>query len=359
MTIDNIKADGFRNLRGVDIALDSAKNVLCGDNGAGKTSLLEAVWVMTGVKSFRGAREKELLGFGTDKLSVNVNFTDAERTQTLSYCNNLTASDITANGVKLQRLSKLFGRLSAVIFTPDDLNIAGGEPSNRRQFLNLAIAQIRPSYAAVLSRYNKILQQRNAHLKQSFNSSDTEIFEMWDLQLSKIGAHISLYRDVYIKMLSRAASDIYADLSSGREKLEVGFHSSVYKDITDFDFDTYYNKLKSRRQDDLRAGTTLSGIHRDDIVLTLDGKPVREYASQGQLRSAALSLKLAQAKILAVEKNDPPVVLLDDVLSELDFGRREYILSHLSGFQVLITACDKIESLRGKKFTVEGGRIVE
>jgi DNA replication and repair protein RecF len=255
------------------------------------------------------------------------------------------------------RITTLFGRLKAVVFTPEDLFLASGEPLLRRTFCNLSVSQIRPAYAGVLNRYNRVLAQRNAYLKEPVNT-DTEI---WDSQLAKLGAHISVYRDVYIKMLDKAAGEIYREISGGKERLEVRFHSVAYKnEESEFTAEKYYERLVSHAEDDRRAGTTLVGVHRDDMILTLDNKPVREFASQGQQRSVALSLKLAAAKILAVEDRDPPVVLLDDVMSELDAKRRQCLLENLDGFQTFITSCEEIPVPEGgRKFYVKNGDIEE
>ncbi|MDR0903824.1 MAG: DNA replication and repair protein RecF [Ruminococcus sp.] len=359
MIIERIDVDGFRNIRDSLIFPDPGLNILYGDNGAGKTNLLEALWIMTGVKSFRGAREQELFGYDRTAMTICINFMDKDRRQVITALyDKKKLHSITANGVAITpRLSQFFGMVKAVIFTPEDLSLVNGEPILRRSFCNLSVSQIRPAYAGVITRYNRVLAQRNACLKDPTCNIDTEI---WDAQLSKLGAHISLYRDVYIKMLDRAAGQIYNEISSGKEKLSVRFYSSVYKKIieaAEFTPEYYYERLCEHADDERRIGTTLVGIHRDDIFLTLDNKPVREFASQGQQRSVALALKLAAAKILEVETNEPPIVLLDDVLSELDASRRRYILDNLSGYQTIITACEKIEG--GKLFLVKNGEIDE
>ncbi|MDR0974547.1 MAG: DNA replication and repair protein RecF [Ruminococcus sp.] len=351
MIITKLKAEGFRNLKNIDLSFSPGLNILYGDNGEGKTNLLELIWIMTGVKSFRGAKEREMYSFGGDRFEAEVEFEDKLRSQVLTASAFLKRPpDIKINGVPVRRFSKLFDSLRAVIFTPDDLKLASGEPSCRRAFTDLSIAQIRPAYGAVLARYNRILSQRNAALKDS-RPVDTE---MWDIQLSKIGSHLSLYRDVYIKMLQKAAGRIYSEISSDRETLEIRYRSNVYKDESNFTADYYLSRLASHASDDRRAGTTLVGIHRDDLLFTLDGKPVREYASQGQQRSVSLAVKLAAAKILTVEHEDPPIVLLDDVLSELDGKRRKYISENLSGFQTIITSCEEITA-KGQKFHVKDG----
>jgi DNA replication and repair protein RecF len=356
MIIKSIKADGFKNLRNIDIALSPGLNAFVGENAQGKTNLLELLWLMTGVRSFRGTSDKDFFGFDREKISVSLCYRDFERDCLLSF--EARKADkkrsITVNGVPVPRLSKLFGNLSAVIFTPFDLSLVSSEPALRRAFLDLSISQIKPQYAAVLSRYNKILTQRNAYLRECKNDGKTIDTEMWDEQLFKTGTHIANYRRVFTQVLDRYAKKVYADISGGREELGVSYLSSVFKD-GEYSHEKYRERLLSHAEAERKLGTTLVGIHRDDLLLTTDNLPLREYASQGQRRSAALALKISQAKIVAVETGDAPVILLDDVLSELDSRRKKFLLSDLDGFQTLITSCDDLSG--GNRFFVKGGVI--
>jgi DNA replication and repair protein RecF len=351
MTITKISADGFKNLKAVDITLSSGLNLFVGENAQGKTNLLELLWIMTGVKSFRGNSDKNFLGFDAEKISVKISYRDFERDCILTYDSKRSEKLITLNGVQVPRLSKLFGNLRAVIFTPDDLSLVSSEPALRRAFLDLSISQIKPQYAAVLHRYNKILAQRNAYLKSGDTDIDTE---MWDEQLIKTGTHIATYRKVYIEILNRYAKKIYGEISGEREEFNCSYRSSVF-DSREYTHEYYLSRLHSHTEAELRLGTTLVGIHRDDLNLSLNGLSVRDFASQGQRRSAALALKLAQAKILAAETGDSPVILLDDVLSELDSRRKSFLLRDLEGFQTLVTSCDK--NIAGKTFSVKDGYI--
>jgi DNA replication and repair protein RecF len=351
MNITNISADGFKNLKSVDISLSQGLNLFVGENAQGKTNLLELLWIMTGVRSFRGNSDKNFLGFDCDCLKARIDYRDFERDCILTYDSKRSEKLITVNGVPVPRLSKLFGNLRAVIFTPDDLSLVSSEPSLRRAFLDLSISQIKPQYAAVLHRYNKILAQRNAALKLQ-NCTD-----IWDEQLIKTGTHIATYRKVYIEILNRYAKKIYGEISGERETLNTIYSSSVFKNNDEYTHEHYRERLHSHIEAELRLGTTLVGIHRDDLTLTLDGLPVRDFASQGQRRSAALALKLSQAKIIAAETAESPIILLDDVLSELDSRRKSFLLRDLEGFQTLITSCDK--AVAGKTFTVKDGHIYE
>jgi DNA replication and repair protein RecF len=357
MIIENFAVSGFRNLTDIDIRPDKGLNILFGANAQGKTNLLEALWMLTGVRSFRGAREKEQFGFDTDIMEAVLTFRDSERVQEISVKQNGAYSKklITLNGVQIPRLSKLFGKLCAVVFTPQDLKLSYGEPRDRRQFLDLSIAQIKVSYASALSRYNRALAQRNSALKTGGD------FTLWDEALVKTGAFITVYRNVYIKLLNRVAGGIYSALTGGKEKLCLEYSSVYGESIPDSvekaDTEFYLKMLTSHYNDDMRLKTTCTGVHRDDMVILINNRPVRDYGSQGQMRSASLTLKLAQAKILATERNEPPVVLLDDVLSELDESRRSYILKNLTGFQTFLTGCELSKS--GKSFLVKGGSVCE
>jgi DNA replication and repair protein RecF len=358
MIITKLSADGFKNLKNVDITLSHGLNLFVGENAQGKTNLLELLWIMTGVRSFRGNSDKNFFGFDSEKISVRVDYRDFERDSVLSFeaAKGLRLCDkqrlITVNGVPVPRLSKLFGNLTAVIFTPDDLSLVSSEPSLRRAFLDLSISQIKPQYAAVLHRYNKILAQRNAYLKSGADNIDTE---MWDEQLIKTGTHISVYRKTFAAILCRYAKKIYSEISGERENLNIEYSSNVFKNNTEYTHEHYRERLQSHIEAERRLGTTLVGIHRDDLTLTLDGLPVRDFASQGQRRSAALALKLSQAKIIAAETGDSPIILLDDVLSELDSRRKSFLLRDLEGFQTLITSCER--AVAGKTFTVKDGHI--
>jgi DNA replication and repair protein RecF len=361
MIITNLQADGFKNLKAVDISLSPGLNIFVGEIAQGKTNLLELIWLLTGVRSFRNSADKNLFNFdGDGVISAKLSYRDFERECFLSL--DAKKGDkkraVTINGVPVARLSKLFGNLRAVIFTPDDLALTVYEPALRRAFLDLSISQIKPQYAAVLSRYNRILAQRNAFLKQGNYSDFCGDTEMWDEQLIRTGTHISTYRRVYTKILARTAAKIYADISGGREIFGALYRSNDFKDLSaddEYTSEHYKARLSSHTADERRLGTTLVGIHRDDLALTLDGLPLRDFASQGQRRSAALALKLAQAKILALETADSPVVLLDDVLSELDSHRQSFLLRDLDGFQTIITSCNELSG--GKTFKVTGGTI--
>lgn len=372
MFITHIKADGFKNLKQVDIETDKKLNILCGKNAQGKTNLIEALWLCSGVRSFRNTKDKRMIGIDCDMMSIDVSFQDSVRQQDIHYAcmkSNLKEKNVTLNGVKLKAPSKLFGSLNCVVFTPEDLELSKGSPDNRRRFLDLSVAQIKNSYSPLIDKYEAIIDQRNTLLKNiAYGRSDRAELDIWDIQLAKLGAYISVLRYNYTKKLNIFASRLYNEISNGAERLDLFYSSTVYSDLdgrTDYNgelYEEYYRVLQDNLEDDIRMGFTQRGIHRDDLGGKINGLFVRDFASQGQHRSIALVMKLAQAYILAEEIDDSPCILLDDVLSELDPSRQSFVVSKIHDMQVFITCCDRnfpFELNSGKLFIVENGRIRE
>ncbi|MDR0946405.1 MAG: DNA replication and repair protein RecF [Ruminococcus sp.] len=344
MYIKNLKINGFRNLRDIEINFGENTNFITGENGQGKTNILEALWLLTGVKSFRRAKESAFF-CNTENLPIEITalFENSQRTQEILLKNDGKKRETTLNGVAIESQSKLFGNLLCVVFSPSDIEIATGSPDLRRGFLDIAISQIKPSYVQGLIRYNHILKQRNACLK-SDSIIDTEI---WDNQLDAVGASIALYRKTYINALNKTAAEIYAALTGKKETFEAVYQSGVSRKFAELAGDTgsaraiFYYYLKKNSDRDRQYGFTSTGIHRDDLKFLINGKEANLYASQGQNRSAALALKLSQAQLLYEETNEKAVVLLDDVFSELDETRRNFLKESLPGYQKIITGTDK------------------
>ena len=340
MIVNEVYADGYKNLSDINITLDKRMNIFCGDNAQGKTNLIEAVWLCSGCRSFRGSREKEFIGFTKDFADVRMKFTDSVRQQEIRFAakkGSIKDKLVTLNGVKLPVMSKLFGSFQCVVFTPDDLNLSKGSPDNRRNFADLAISQIKSSYVSALSTYNNVLMQRNAFLKSYLKNGggDRSSIEIWDEQLAKAGAYISVLRNTYCNKLNYYTGSLYNLIANGKEQLNLYYQSTVFKDLEgkkEYEGELkeiYLEKLRKSLGDDLRAGFTTVGVHRDDIITEIDGQPARYLGSQGQSRSVAIVMKLAQAEILKSERNEYPVMLLDDVMSELDAGRQRYILNSI------------------------------
>lgn len=372
MYITKLYVNGFKNLKDINISPHPKLNIFCGKNAQGKTNLIESIWICSGVKSFRNTKDKSMININDEVLNIELAFKDNNREQIIRYNMsrpNLKEKNVSLNGVKLKAPSNLFGSFNCVIFTPEDLELSKGSPDNRRKFVDLSVSQIKNSYNSVILKYDNILEQRNALLKNiNQGKSKTEELEIWDVQLASMGSYISFLRYNYIKKLNSFAKHLYNEISKGNEELELKYFSTVFSDLENKkDYrgkmtEEYFNCLKNSLNDDLRAGFTTKGIHRDDLNGYINNLPVRDFASQGQHRSLALILKLAQAYILSEEINESPCILLDDVLSELDISRQKFVISKIDNMQVFITCCDKNipfdKKSRGKLFFIDDGNIV-
>lgn len=373
MKVVSLKTDGFKNLRNIDLKFDEALNVISGENAQGKTNLLEAIWLCTGLKSFRSTRDRDFIGIKKDAFETLLCFEDAFRRQTIRLCMSKQGTkdkQAFLNGVEQKYISKLFGSLYCVIFTPEDLELSKGSPEGRRRFLDLSVSMIKKSYVGVINKYADIIEQRNRLLKNiAAGSSSREELYVWNEQLSKLGSYISVMRKAYSVKLGAAAAKLYREITGGREELALKYSSTIYDSIDEkADYlgemkDRYFEVLNQSEAEDIKAGFSTKGVHRDELMIYIDGLPSREFGSQGQNRSAALILKLAQAYILKDELSDAPVILLDDVLSELDVKRQSFILSKIKDMQVFITCCETsgevFKGARGKKFSISAGEATE
>ncbi|MBO4865061.1 MAG: DNA replication/repair protein RecF [Ruminococcus sp.] len=373
MFITDLSVNGFKNLKNIEIKPHEKINIFCGKNAQGKTNLIEAIWLCSGARSFRSTKDRRMIGDDEQVMEINLSFKNSFREQDIRYAMakpNIKEKSVSLNGVKLKAPSKLFGGLNCVIFTPEDLELSKGSPDNRRQFADLSVSQIKNSYSAVTEKYEKLIDQRNTLLKNiSYGRSRREELEMWDIQLAQMGAYISLLRFNYTRKLCSIAKKLYSEISGGSEELDIDYYSTVYDTkllgaasvYTGELTEQYLNVLKKNIDDDIRAGFTQKGVHRDDLICKINGSPVREDASQGQHRSVALIMKLSQAYILHEEIDDHPVILLDDVLSELDPSRQKFVISKIHDMQVFITCCDMNipfdEKQHGKIFNIEKGQI--
>lgn len=373
MFVTGLEVNGFKNLKDISIVPHEKLNVFFGKNAQGKTNLVEAIWLCSGVKSFRNTKDKSMIDINGEVMNIELRFKDKIREQTVRYSMakpNCKDKNVSLNGVKLKTPSGLFGNFNCVVFTPEDLELSKGSPDNRRKFLDLSVSQIKNSYNKVISKYEILLEQRNTLLKNiSQGKAEKDDLEVWDVQLASMGAYISLLRYNYSKKLNLFAKKLYEEISEGKENLELVYSSTVYSDMEIFhDYkgdmtDIYLNCLKNSLNDDIRAGFTTKGIHRDDLCGFINDLSVRDFASQGQHRSLALVMKLSQAYILMEEIDDAPCILLDDVLSELDLSRQRFVISKINDMQVFITCCDKNipfdKKTKGKMFFIDQGRITE
>ena len=350
MVCKSIRIENFRNIGEAEVHFSPGVNVLYGDNAQGKTNLLEAVYFTALGKSFRPAKEAELIRFGAEGCRILNTFSDSLRTQTLSY--RLSGGRgrrlVEQNGVRVTRMSDMVGAFRVVLFCPEHLSLIQGGPELRRGYLNVALSQLRPVYLRALQRYNQILKERNSLLRRA--QEDMATFRatepMWSAQLAHEAALIAAMRDVYISRVNRLVAACFSDMTEDGEVPELTYVNSLgltgeaLADRADVEA-RYLSLLSTRHDREIGAGATLWGIHKDDIAVTLNGRPARQFASQGQQRSLALAMKLAEGEISAQESGgDRPVFLFDDVLSELDSRRRAYLMGELEGRQVIMTTCD-------------------
>ncbi len=364
MKIEKIEINDFRNINYALISPHHNINIIYGQNAQGKTNLLEALYILSGNKSFKGAKENQMINFEKDLFRIDLTFSDKERTQNIKYTSG-EKRKIVLNNVPLKSASDLCGEFYCVVFNPDDLEIVKGSPSERRTFLDNAITQIKPIYGKYLKQYEDIIEQRNVLLKEIRNKNyPPEMLDVWDIQLAKLGTAISILRYDYINKLNFVSKKIYSGFSEGKEKIEVKYLSTIYPDsiklevYSDELINEYQKNLEESREEDIRLKITTKGIHRDDFDIEINNISAKQYGSQGQQRSSAITLKLSEASILKNITGENPVILLDDVMSELDSKRQNYILNKVKNFQVFITCCDISNTLKlkeGKVFLVENG----
>lgn len=353
MYIKKLSLKGFRNELDGEICFSDGVNMIYGENAAGKTNLLEAVFMFAAGKSFRGCHDREMIKFGSENADIALTFESNAGKKNFSV--RLSRSDrreIYREGIRLTKMSEFLGVFRAVIFTPDHLNLIKGSPEFRRRFTDMAICQSYPRYVAAVNEYNRLLSQKNAVLKR--DTVDGTLLDIYDDRMAVLAGNITENRQKFLNMLSKAVVPFHEDMTSGTETLGFVYRSDAGNAATaDEITDAYKNIWRSKRDSEIYRHMTLIGPHKDDFSVTVNGKAAKSYASQGQQRSAVLSMKLAEGKLSADLTGEAPVFLLDDVLSELDDNRQKFILSRISTGQVLITGCEK-KSFDG----FQGGRLI-
>ncbi len=353
MKILNFSCKNFRNLSDIKISDFEEMNVICGENAQGKTNLIEGIWLFTGIKSFRGAKDKEFLRFGSEKAKLSLDF-EAEQIENNAEIEITDKRTAFLNDNKLKSPSLLAGKFNAIVFSPNDLSLVKDGPSVRRRFLDIAIGQLYPSYISVLRNYMRAVIQRNQIIKDlRYDSTLSVMLDVFEKEIGENGKKITEVRKKYISVLSEFLPEVYKGISGGREELEVEYKISFKNDLIE--------ELKNSRQTDMFTGTTSVGPHRDDLDFKINGISARVFGSQGQKRSVALAIKLAEGEVINKISGEYPVFLLDDVMSELDPERQNYILNHIKGIQSFITCCDpsNVANLeKGKIITVKNGQVV-
>ena len=365
MYCNGIALTDFRNIASAAVQFEKGVNVLYGNNAQGKTNLLEAIYFAAIGKSFRGQHSPEVIRFGAEYASLSMDFTAGGREQNISmrlFPNN-RARAVEKNKVRVTRISELLGSFRAVLFCPEHLSLIKGGPGERRQFLDIAVSASEHVYLSTLQRYTHILKQRNALIKKA--KEEPELFrstvDVWSAQLAREGAYIARSRERYVKRAERYVKECFASMTGEREVPTVLYHGpnksgNDYSDVERTEKELY-GLLCNNHEREIGAGCTLWGIHKDDIEVELNGHSARLFASQGQQRSLALALKLAEGEICREDCGEYPVFLFDDVLSELDSRRRAYLLEKIEGKQVIMTGCEQLQQFSGKLFYVENGVI--
>lgn len=363
MTVNSVKIKNFRNIADLSFTADNGVNVIYGENAQGKTNILESLWLFTGCKSFRGAKDNELIKFGEAFAKINLDFSDNLREKKSEIIIADKKKNASLNGVSLRSTAELIGSFYAVIFSPVHLSLIKDGPSARRKFLDTALCQLKPSYAEHLAGYKKTLMQRNALLKDlHLNSELYDMLDIWDEQLARYSAFVIKERLQYIDLLSEYSKSIYSGISENKEDFSVFYSENINKDISVKDiYLRQIENLKNSRKEDIFSKTTTVGPHRDDLEILINNVSARSFGSQGQQRSCALALKLGESEIIKKITGETPVALLDDVMSELDEKRQDYVLNHINDRQVFLTCCDPSQVLRlcgGKSFYIKGGEII-
>lgn len=364
MIVKKLKFENFRNLLNNEIVPCEKVNVIYGDNAQGKTNLLEAIWLFCGGHSFRGSKENELIKFDDKFFKLTMDFDSFGREQNAEISFSQNKKKIKLNGVEKNSSSYLTEVFSCVVFSPENMTLVKRGPSLRRKFLDGAICQHRIRYAAALAKYNQIINQRNALLKDIYKHKELkDTLPIWDDSLAVTGAIILKERIEYIKELKIYAQKYHEDISCSKEVLDIEYISNCGA-TEDDSIETITEKLRDAyqksRSEDYHTGYTNIGPHRDDMDIKINGISAKTFGSQGQQRSAVLSLKLAQAQMLYKKNGEKPVILLDDVLSELDPKRQDFLLNKVEDYQVFVTCCEESnkEQLKsGKVFYINSGEV--
>jgi len=354
MKVNKIAYLNFRNIRDCELELFDNVTLITGMNGQGKTNLLEGIYLYATGRSFRTSREKDFLMFGEKDAMTSIEFFSDNRINkaNMRWINGGEKRLSAVNGMPIKKFSELMGYFRAVLFCPQHLSLICDGPSERRSFLDIALSQFDRRYLSSLQQYNILLNQRNALLKSKRDNiyegaGFNDTVDIISYQLSEYGAVISEKRAEYIEGLNRCIGKCFSDMTFGNEKPECVYrYPKTQSEI--------YEQLTANIDYEIRTGATAYGVHRDDIYVTLNGKEARYFASQGQQRSIALSMKLAEGELSKEKTGEYPVFLLDDVLSELDSERQHYILSSLTDRQIIITSCENTGRTQGV-YTVKNG----
>ncbi len=356
MYIKNLSLKNFRNIEQLELEPRDGLNIFYGNNAQGKTNLLESVYVAAVGRSHRTYYDRELINFNAQQAHIGLSIQGDTIGETVNIQLKRDGKKVAVNGVSIRKLGELLGILPVVIFSPEDLSLIKGGPGIRRRFMDIEQCQLSSVYYYELQQYHRVLNQRNKLLKSlRYNPSDQDTVFVWDTGLVEHGIRIIKHRTDFINKINPIAAQIHSEITQNKETLEIKYKPSVTAE-------DFADKLSKNLKKDIQTGSTAYGIHKDDITFNINGEEARVYGSQGQQRTASLSAKLAEIEIIKTQKNTNPVLLLDDVLSELDFSRQSYLLKSIKDVQTFIT-CTGVEDIvknvtkEAKVFEIYKGKV--
>ena len=355
MWIKKIKIKNFRNYEEQEIYFNKNINLFYGENAQGKTNIIEAIYLCSLGKSFRAKKDSEMIKLNKENAVVEIEYEKTDREGKIKIELN-NKKNIYINGIKIKKLSELLGNINIVLFNPDDINILKGGPQNRRRFLDVMISQLRPNYMHLLSLYLKTIEQRNKYLRQIKEENKAEkMLDIWDEKLADYAIKICEYRIEFIEKIKEKLNVIHNNITNKKEEIRLEYITECNNK------ERFLSLLKERRKLDIIKGFTTKGVHRDDFMIYINSKEINIYGSQGQNRTAMLSLKLAELQVIYDEIGEYPILLLDDFMSELDSIRRKNFLENIENTQVIITGTEKldIENLKYLEYNVSNGKIIE
>ncbi len=346
MYIESLELKNYRNYEYLCIDFHAGTNIFYGNNAQGKTNVLEAVYVCGTTKSHRGSKDKDVIRFGEEEAHIRMFVRkDSVSHKIDMHLKKNKSKGIAIDGIPIRKASELFGIVNMVFFSPEDLNIIKNGPSERRRFMDLELCQLNKIYLQDLANYNKVLNQRNKLLKDiSFQPSLEATLDIWDMQLANYGKKIITLREKFLQELNQIIAEIHMNLTGGKESLVLEYEASVAAENFDI-------QLANDRDKDLKMKMTSCGPHRDDFAVRVNGIDIRKYGSQGQQRTAALSLKLSEIYLVKKMTKENPILLLDDVLSELDSNRQNYLLKSIHDIQTMIT-CTGLDEFVQNQFSI-------
>lgn len=348
MIIESVDLQNYRNYEFLNMTFDNKINIIYGDNAQGKTNILESLYVCATSKSHRGSKDKDIIRFGNDEAHIKVMVKKHGMNYRLDmHLKKNKTKGIAVNGIPIRRAVELFGIINIIIFSPEDMNIIKNGPSERRRFMDMELSQLDKIYLSNLVNYNKVVVQRNKLLKQLQFSGDSGLVDMldvWDMQLVRYGSEIIKRRMDFIDNINSIIRPVHSKLSGNKEILNLRY-------IPCTTIDNFKDEVIRSRERDIKFKMTNVGPHKDDVAFFINDKDVRKYGSQGQQRTCALSLKLAEIELVKKVINDTPVLLLDDVLSELDANRQNFLLDSIGDIQTIIT-CTGLDEFVNNRFSI-------